>query len=139
MVVQSKDLRKLYTDLKAAPGSMQVELRKGMTKAAQPMVARVKSGAGFSGRIPGAVKAKVNFSAKKAGVSVTVDPKRAPEAAPLEHGGKSGTFRHKVFGHDVWVDQQARPFFYPNVAKDAEVTKALSDVMDAFSKKLGFK
>jgi len=138
--VTSADLHKLYVDLKAAPGTMQVELRKGIKTAAQPMVARVKSAAGFSSRIPGAVSAKVSFSAKKAGVTVQVDGKKAPEARPLENGGRGGTFRHPVFGNsDNWVSQKAQPFFFPNVGRDAEVTKAISDVMDSFAKKLGFK
>jgi len=140
VTVTSKDLHKLYTDLKAAPGTMQVELRKGMKTAANPMVQRVKSAAGFSSRIPGAVSAKVSFAAKSAGVTVQVDARKAPEARPLEHGGKGGTFRHPVFGNkDNWVDQKAQPFFFPNASKDAEVIKALSDVMDSFAKKLGFK
>lgn len=134
----SADLHKMYTDLKAAPGAMQVELRKGMKVAAQPMVNRVKAGSSFSSRIPGAVSAKVSFSAKSASVSVQVDSKKAPEARPLENGGKGGTFRHPVYGSDTWVAQKAQPFFFPNVSKDAEVSKAMSDVMDAFAKKLGF-
>jgi hypothetical protein len=136
----SADLHKMYTDLKAAPGAMQVELRKGMKVAADPMVKRVKSSSSFSSRIPGAVSAKVSFSAKSAAVSVQVNSGKAPEARPLENGGKGGTFRHPVYGNtDNWVDQKAQPFFFGNATKDAEMTKAMNDVMDAFAKRLGFK
>ena len=40
-----------------------------------------------------------------------VDVKKAPEAAPINNKGQAGTFRHPVFGHDVWVDQAAHPFY----------------------------
>jgi len=45
----------------------------------------------------------------------------APEAAPIDHGGNPGSFRHPVFGNqDVWVGQVAHPFMEP----------ALEDVSD---------
>lgn len=140
VTVTSKDLHQMYADLKNVEGNLRVELRKGIKAAAQPMVDRVKSSAGWSSRIPGAVSAKVSFSAKNASVSVQVNPKKAPEAAPLENGGKGGTFRHPVFGNtDVWVDQKAQAFFYTNAVKDADIEKAIGAVMDAVAKKAGFK
>ena len=34
--------------------------------------------------------------------------------------GKGGTFRHRVFGQDVWVNQPAHPFLEPAGEAKAE-------------------
>lgn len=139
-------MRQLYVDLKAVEGNLRVELRKGIVEAAKPITAAVKVNAGWSNRIPGAVKTKPSFSAKAAGIQIIVDAKKAPEAAPLENGGSSGTFRHPVYADGgkvrddwTWVNQQARPFFYSGVrAANSGVTAAIQAVMDTVAAKAGF-
>jgi len=141
--IDTGDLRKLYTDLKGLPGNLRVELRRGIKAAAQPIADRVKANAGWSSRIPGAVRVKPSFSAKGTGVSIVVDSGRAPEGAPLENKGRSGTFRHPVYGNrEVWVSQQARPFFYSTAASSSSVSaaeKAILDVADVVARKAGFR
>jgi len=133
----------LYTDLKGLPGNLRVELRRGIKAAAQPIADRVKANAGWSTRIPGAVQVKPSFSAKGTGVSIVVNPGRAPEGAPLENKGRSGTFRHPVYGNrDVWVSQPARPFFYSTAASSSSVSaaeKAILNVADTVARKAGFR
>jgi hypothetical protein len=136
--VQSADLQKLFVELKAMEGSLQVELRRGVREAALPAVRAVQRSASWSTRIPGAVKAQPFFTAKRAGVRIIVDAKQAPEGAPLEHGGQSGTFRHPVFGNrSNWVDQPARPFFYGQVERSVEVEMAMRAVMARVAAKGG--
>lgn len=141
--VNTDDLRKLYVDLKGVEGNLRVELRRGIKKAADPLAQRVKAAAGWSSRIPGAVKVKPSFSATGAGVTIIVDAKQAPEAAPLENKGRGGTFRHPVYGNrDVWVTQAARPFFYAAVSSSSAVDaveQVIVQVMDAVAVKAGFK
>ena len=141
--IDTGDLRKLYTDLKGLPGNLRVELRRGIKAAAQPIADRVKANAGWSTRIPGAVQVKPSFSAKGTGVSIVVNPGRAPEGAPLENKGRSGTFRHPVYGNrDVWVSQPARPFFYSTAASSSSVSaaeKAILNVADTVARKAGFR
>jgi len=141
--IDTGDLRKLYTDLKGIPGNLRVELRRGIKAAAQPIADRVKANAGWSSRIPGAVRVKPSFSANGTGVSIVVDSGRAPEGAPLENKGRGGTFRHPVYGNrDVWVNQQARPFFYSTAASSSAVSaaeKAILEVADAVARKAGFR
>lgn len=147
MTVTSSDLRQLYVDLKNVEGNLRVELRKGVANAATPVVQAVRSGASWSGRIPGAVKAKPSFSAKQAGVSIVVDSKKAPEARPLEHNGQGGNFRHPVYARPdrtrsqwTWVNQPARPFFWHGVqAADSQVDAAMVAVLDAVARKARFK
>lgn len=146
VTVQAPDLHALYVALKAIEGNLQVEMRRGIKTAAQPVVDRVKSNASFSSRIPGAVKTKVSFAAKSAGVTVYVDAGMAPEARPLEHGGKGGTFRHPVFadqsrqtrGGYTWVSQKAHPFFgSASVAEDSKITAAINAICAAVEQKAG--
>lgn len=137
--VQSTDMQRLFAELKAMEGSLQVELRRGMAAAAGPAVESVKRSAAWSSRIPGAVRAQPYFTARRAGVRIIVDATKAPEGRPLEHGGESGTFRHPVFGQNTWVTQPARPFFYSALEKSTEVEAAMWTVMDAVALKGGMK
>lgn len=138
--VTSTDLRQLYVDLKAVEGNLRVELRKGITAAAKPIVAAVQREASWSSRIPAAVKAKTSFAAKSAGVAITVDSRKAPEAAPLENQGNTGTFRHPVFGTDTWVTQQAQPFFWGGIqGTNTQIDNVLLGVMDTVAREAGFK
>lgn len=62
----------------------------------------------------GRVQASFRIVGQGDNVVVYAGGQGAPEAAPLDNEGKSGTFRHPVFGNrDVWVAQKARPFFTP--------------------------
>lgn len=136
--VQSTDLRKLFLELKAMEGSLQVELRRGMREAALPAVQSVKRASAWSSRIPASVKAQPFFTAKRAGVRIIVDARTAPEGRPLEHGGNPGDFRHPVFGHkDRWVPQPSRPFFYASVERSVEVEIAMRAVMARVAAKGG--
>jgi hypothetical protein len=147
--IDTKDLRQLYVDLKGVEGNLRVELRKGVRAAAAPLADRVRAGASWSSRIPGAVKVKPSFSAKGAGVTIAVDAKAAPEARPLENGGKGGDFRHPVYadgsqtrGDWTWVSQKAQPFFYHSVTSSSAIDsaeKAILAAMDAVASKAGFR
>lgn len=139
--IDPRDLASLYQQAKAAEGTLQVELRRGIKNAAKPLVAAVKESASFSSRIPGAVGSKVSFSRGSATVTVVVDPKKAPEAAPLNNKDHSGTFRHPVFGNrENWVAQPAHPFFLSGIREAAPaVDREMLAVMDRVAKALGFK
>lgn len=136
--VKSPDMHELYSALKAAPGKLQVDLRRGIKAAAAPVVQRIKAQSAWSGRIPHSIQAKPSFAAKSAGVTIIANRKIAPEAAPLENGGQSGNFRHPVFGHmDRWAQEAAHPFFYSAV-HEPEAEAAISKVMDDFARQIGF-
>jgi hypothetical protein len=136
--VQSQDLQKLFFELKAMEGSLQVELRRGIREAAVPMVQAVKANAGWSSRIPAAVTAKPSFTAKRASVTIQVNAGKAPEARPLEHGGAGGEFRHPVYGNRAnWVPQPARPFFYSALSRSVEAEIAMRAVMARVAAKAG--
>lgn len=139
--VNPQDLSALHAAAKAAEGTVQVELRRGIKAAAAPMVRGVKAEASWSKRIPGAVKTSVSFAKKGATVKIVVDAKRAPEAAPLNNAGKSSAFRHPVFGsRENWVNQKSRPFFLVGAKRGfKEADAAMVKVMDEIAAKLGFK
>jgi hypothetical protein len=138
--VDSKDLQKLFYELKAAGDGLQVELRRGVREAAAFAVEAVKKNASWSTRIPNAVQAKPFFTAKGAGVTIVVDQNTAPEGRPLEHGGKPGNFRHPVHGNrSNWVSQPARPFFYDSIEKNPAVDASILAVMERVTLKAGMK
>lgn len=140
ITVTSPDLAQLYQAAKAADGNLQVQLRRGVRKAAKPIEDGVKAAASWSSRIPGAVRTKASFAARGASVRVEVDSGAAPEAAPINNKGRGGRFRHPVYGNrDNWVSQQARPFFREGVTAGIPAADAaMSRLMDDFAHQLGF-
>lgn len=97
-----------------------------MRAAGQVVKTAIQSNAGFSSRIPGAVRMTTSFGSKTGGVRIWVDAKKAPHARPLENLGRSGSFRHPVFGDmDVWVSQPAHPFFFPAVKSSGGKVRSL--------------
>ncbi|MGZ4518874.1 MAG: hypothetical protein ACXVXO_00310 [Mycobacteriaceae bacterium] len=137
--VSAPDLRQLYVDLKGVEGNLRVELRRGIKEAAQGVADAVKAETSWSSRIPAAVRVKPSFSARVTGVTVEVDGKKAPEARPINNKGKSGTFRHRVFGRDVWVNQPARPFFDAAIrGKTPDIERRIAQVANDVARKAGF-
>jgi hypothetical protein len=141
--IDAKELHQLYLDLKGVEGNLRVELRREIAGAGQPLAQLVRGAAGWSSRIPGAVKVAASFSTRTAGVAIKVDGKAAPEAAPLENKGQSGTFRHPVYGNrEVWVNQPARPFFYRTLNGSSAVgiaERAIVAAMARVEAKAGFR
>ena len=140
--VDPGDLRALMKALKEMEGGkpLATALRKGLRKAAEPIKQQVQGNASWSSRIPGAVSIGTAFSAKRTGVFLRVNAKKAPHARPLENNGQAGTFRHPVFGRNVWVAQRARPFFFPETLRHMpEVEKAAAEAIDEAAKAAGFR
>jgi hypothetical protein len=136
------ETRALVKDLKQIEGGKEITaaLRKNLKAAAGPIAADVKAGYGWSSRIPGAVSVGTSFSKKATGVFIKVNSKRAPHARPFENGGKSGTFRHRVFGRDVWVSQAARPSIFPRTEKRMpDVEEAAGRAVEEAAKAAGFR
>ena len=110
---------------RAAP-EVAKDLKGSLRRAGEIVAADARSRAGFSSRIPGTVKVRVSGPS----VSVVAGGSGAPGAAPLENRGRSGTFRHPVFGNrDVWVAQEAHPFLVP--AADAQMGRIVAAVEQA--------
>lgn len=126
--IDTSSFTKFARDLKEASPELRSALRIELKAAGELVAEEARALAGFSSRIPGAIK----VSAAGNAIKVYVLAKKAPNAKPLEHGGKGGTFRHPVFGdRDVWVSQQARPFLWPalmaNKGRAVEAAKRAVD------------
>jgi hypothetical protein len=117
---EADQLEVLLKDFHEIPRESRSAIRKGVTLATADFVSDVKADASWSSRIPQAVVTRVSFSRTRPGVRVLIDKKKAPHARAYEgmaKGGNRDSFRHPVYGHDVWVSQTTRPFFRKNVAK----------------------
>lgn len=136
------DLRALMRDLKALEGGKPIAaaMRKGLRKAADPIKRQVQSNASWSSRIPGAVSIGTAFSARRTGVFLRVNSKKAPHARAFENSGRAGTFRHPVIGRDVWVSQAARPFFFAETQRHMpDVEKAAAEAVEQAARSAGFR
>jgi hypothetical protein len=133
------EFRMAYLELKFAGEGLDKDMREGVKAAGQGAVDAVRREAAWSSRIPAATRLKISFGARSAGVTVVTDARRAPEARPLNHGEKPGTFRHPVYGHrDRWVAQPARPFFQA-AGEAPEISEQIRAVLDHVAFHAGFK
>ncbi|GAA5048172.1 hypothetical protein HNP84_000229 [Thermocatellispora tengchongensis] len=137
----NKELRRLVRDFGKIPPDLRKELRPALVRAAKPILAAARANASWSSRIPRATRIKVGFTARKGGVSIVVNSKRAPHARPYENLGDPGTFRHPVYGNrEVWVTQVARPFLIDAVQeKGGIVTRTLGLLVIQIGRKHGWK
>ncbi len=130
--IDTSSFTKFAKDLKDADKKLRRELSRNMKLAGELVAADARQRAGFSSRIPQNIKVGVRANI----IRIFVNQSGAPEAKPLEHHGKEGTFRHPVFGNkDVWVSQPAHPFLAPALAakKEESVLAAKKAVDDALA------
>jgi hypothetical protein len=113
-------------------------MRPAILEAGRPVLARMKSNADWSTRIPAAISVRALTTAL--GVEFRVSSTRAPHARPLENDGQTGTFRRPVYGHrGRWVSQEARPFFYRAVEESADQeTELVGDAVMQAAEQHGF-
>lgn len=124
-------------DLRAMSKEVRREIRPALRKAAEPMVSEAKARAGWSTRIPGAIRLAVI----KRGVEIRVSAKRAPHARPYEGITGAAQFRHPVHGHrDRWVSQKTRPFLDPAVkAHRGKIRPALFKIVEDAARRHGYR
>lgn len=136
----ANSVRELITELEGIPPDLKKKLRPALRRAANPIVADARKRASWSTRIPPATRVSTSFQARKAGVSIVVDRKKAPHARPYENLGQPGIFRHPVYGnYENWVSQRARPFLFPAVFANSEtVVKAIDRAVNATAEEHGF-
>ena len=128
-------LRSMVGDLGAMSPAMRRELRVGFRRAGGRAAERAKANASWSRRIPGAITVRPLTGARSAGVFLRVNADKAPHARAYEglsRRSARGSFRHPVFGRDVWVSQATRPYILPAVNETrADTEKAALDAVTA--------
>jgi hypothetical protein len=135
--VEATDLAALQRDLKRADADALKLFRAALKKGGELIADEARSRiSGTSQRIADSVRVLANNK----GVQVKAGGAKAPHAAPFENLGKSGTFRHPVFGNrEVWVAQTAHPFLLLALnAKLNAVTDAVMDALDQLTGEAGF-
>ena len=116
---------------RAAAKDVWVDLRAGLREAGEVLAKEIRTEADKfprdakrprkTDRIAQSTKVHVSGTGT---TSVVVGGPRAPEAAPIEHGGRPGKFRHLVFGNtENWVYQTAHPFIEPAIERAIPVAE----------------
>jgi len=108
-----KDLARVCK--KVAP-DVEKDLNRGIGLAGEVIAREARQNASFSSRIPGSIETR----RRGRRVKIRAGGDAAPHAAVFEHGGLPGSFRHPVFGRDVWVEQAAHPFLTPALESGAD-------------------
>src|SRR5438105_3625133 len=95
LTIDVSQLKKLATDLRRASPLLAKSFLAELGRAGDVVAQSAKEKASFSSRISGTIKVR------RRGVAVRVQAggDAAPDAAPFEHGGVGGSFRHPVFGN----------------------------------------
>ena len=129
MRIESSDLAALAKDLK----KFEPELRKELAVALKAVAVVVRDDVRTHAprHLRKAIKSQVRFGAKEVRVAIIGDVKVAPDVWLWEKGG-----RHPVFGREVWVHQDARPYMDETASKHLpEVEEAVSKAADEAMKK----
>lgn len=128
VVADTRQLSRLARDLRLAAPEAWKACRASLKATGQMVANDAKRRASYSTRIPGSIKVRVTSGGN---VKIVAGGPAAADAAPLENRGRSGAFRHPVYGNrDVWVEQPARPFLAPALdAHREEVGKAIEDAV----------
>lgn len=123
-VIDTSQLKEIGKRLRAANPVLAKQLRLRLRALGQEVADEAKEQADWSTRIPGSIRVRVSgFSVK---VVANADG-TAPDAAPYEHNGVAGPFRHPVFGNtDVWVSQDSRPFLAPALESKADLVEVIA-------------
>lgn len=112
VIVDVSQLKALARSLKLAAPELEKNFHTALVAAGELVAIEARQQSSWSHRIPKTIRVR----RRGLGVRVEAGGDAAPHAAPLEHGGIPGKFRHPVFGGlytDEWVDQEARPFLTP--------------------------
>lgn len=140
------EIERLIHDMGRIPDDLKRKLRPKLRIAGRVVADDAKVRASWSTRIPSATKVSTSFTARRPGVSVVVDRKKAPHARPFEHGGEPGEFRHPVFKTTTgirktpWVPQAARPFLSLALeAKGDTAGRLITEAVDETTRDAGFK
>lgn len=139
--VDGDAFRSFQRDLRALDKKLANQLNRRLREVVTTdIIPTAQSNAGWSSRIPGAIKPKVT----QRWVGARVDRKRAPHGRPyegLQTGMRSrGVFRHPVFGNrKVWVSQKTRPFLAPafDANRETAAEAAKQAITDA-AREVGF-
>jgi hypothetical protein len=117
--VEAQGIEVMALRLERMPLEVRKRLKVVVKAGAVSVAAQAKTNAAYSSRIPGAVRVRSKLGTELTGVGATVvvSAAKAPDARVLELGNtdsaSTATFRHPVFGRDVWVSQPMRPFLFP--------------------------
>jgi hypothetical protein len=114
--IDTSDIRRMARDLESTVPGIKKEVGTATKEAGLVVAMEARALSSWSSRIPESVRAAGGL----AKVVVRAGNANAPHAAPYEHGGLPGTFRHPVYGNrQVWVQQAARPFLAPALERKA--------------------
>lgn len=134
------ELTKFIDQVGVMPGEIRKELRPQLRIAGQPIEAKARRNASWSHRIPGATTVKVSTGKKDPGIFLRVSAAKAPHARPYEGITGRATFRHPVYGNDVWVEQSTRPFLRSAAVEGLDdVVSAADRAVIAAARRAGFR
>lgn len=137
-ICDASEMRTLAREVGKADKASRVAFYAGLETGGHLVAARAAQNiAPYSKKIPSTLRVRrrgtvVKISAGGGGA--------APNAAPFEHHGRPGKFRHPVFGNrEVWRDQEAHPFLVPAAHQMEAAVVAVVDhaIVTAFHR-LGF-
>lgn len=136
----SDPFAEIARDMRNLPEEARKAVRPALRKAGQMVAREAAVNSSWSGRIPGSIRVVTSFRQNREGVTVVAGNANAPHARPYEGiASRAATFRHPVFGHDVWVAQATRPFLIPAAeSTEGSTTAFIFESMDEVAQSLGF-
>ncbi len=128
--IGSAGVGELAAALRRMPVETRRELRPALRRAGNRVKSRAAGNAAWSSRIPPSLAVVLSTSMRRSAVAISARASVAPHARPYEGITGAGSFRHPVFGGDVWVAQATRPFLAPAaLAEQAAVVEELGQAV----------
>lgn len=147
----AREFRRLAADLKATDKKLLTATRKGLRNAGEPAADAARRSvlsypdtspatAGLRRAIANAIGVQLATGVNRAGVFIVVRRAKLPaewKAMPRALDNRKGSFRHPVYGRDLWVIQKTRPWFGVAIAKTApQVERAVLAEIDRATRSL---
>jgi hypothetical protein len=127
-------------DMRNLPPETRKAVRPKLREAGRLVAEDAKGRASWSSRIPRTIRVRTSFRENRENVTVLAGDSGTPHARPYEGiSVRGGTFRHPVYGRDVWVAQQSRPFLFPAAeANQVQAADLISSALTDAAIALGF-
>lgn len=136
----SDPIAEIARDMRALPEETRQAVRPALRAAGEQVRREAVVNASWSSRIPATIRVETSFRKNREGVVVRAGNANAPHARPYEGITRRGdTFRHPVFGTDIWVAEPTRPFLLPAAESAGPSAEAMIlEAMDDVGQSLGF-
>lgn len=136
--IDPANLRALLASVKAFDKNLATGLRRTLRQQGQSAIQDMRGvlgGGEVGGAIGAGIRVQIQTAKSRQGIRIQATTSKMPSGKePLVKAFNKATFRHRVYGGNVWVNQSGRPYFGSVIYKHRDeirsgVEAALADAL----------